>query len=108
MDLEYFYEVVEAVRSAHTSCDTVTYVIQMQEGCNAACSKVIKHIKDNTIKYLKAGWTPITVDDQVEHKALRGLNDYNIGCLLIPAESLHEWDKDPDVYIDQSPAVVCL
>jgi hypothetical protein len=80
----------------------------MQEGCNAARSEAIKRIKDNTIKYLKAGRTPIRVGDQVEHKALRGLNDRDIGRLLIPADSLHEWDEDPDAYVDQSPAVVCL
>jgi hypothetical protein len=80
----------------------------MQDGCNAARSEVIKRIKENTIKYLKAGRTPITPDDQVEHKALRSLNDRDIGRLLIPAESLHQWDEDPDAYVDQSPAVVCL
>jgi hypothetical protein len=69
----------------------------MQEGSNAARSEAIRRIKDNTVRYLRAGRTPITVDDaQVQHKSLRGFNDRNIGRLLIPAESLHEWDMDPD------------
>jgi hypothetical protein len=101
-DTSYFNDVVEAVRKAHISCDALTYVIQMQEGCNAARSEAIKRIKDNTIKYLAAGPTPIKVDAQVEHKALCGLNDRNIGRLLIPAEALHEWDADPDAYVTQS------
>jgi hypothetical protein len=48
-DTSYFNDVVEAVRKAHISCDALTYVIQMQEGCNAARSEAIKRIKDNTI-----------------------------------------------------------
>jgi hypothetical protein len=102
-DTSYFSDVVDAVRSAHTlahtSCDTSIYIIQMQEGCNAARSEAIKRIKDNTIKYLAAGPTPINVDAHVEHKALRGLNDRNIGRLLIHAEALHQWDEDPDAYV---------
>jgi hypothetical protein len=99
-DTDYIYDVISAVRSAHTSCDAMTYVIQMQEGCNAARSEAIKRIKDNTIRYLAAGRTPIKVDAQVEHKALRGLNDHNIGRLLIPAQDLHEWETDPDAYVN--------
>lgn len=72
----------------------------MQEGVNASRSEAIKRIKDNTIRYLAAGRNPIKVDQLVEHKALRGLNDRNIGRLLIPAEDLHEWDADPDAYVD--------
>jgi hypothetical protein len=78
----------------------------MQEGCNAARSETIKRIKDNTIRYLAAGRTPIKVDAVIEHKALRGLNDRNIGRLLIPAEDLHEWDADPDAYVDHFRAFV--
>jgi hypothetical protein len=80
----------------------------MQEGCNAAHSEAIKWIKDNTTQYLAAGWTPIKVDAQVEHKALRGLNDCNIRCLLIPAQDLHEWKMDPDAYVNWSCAIVHL
>jgi hypothetical protein len=80
----------------------------MQDGCNASRSEAIKWIKDNTVKYLTAGHTPIRVDGQVEHKALRGLNDPNIGRLLIPADTLHEWDADPNAYVDHSCAIVHL
>ncbi|KAF8490647.1 hypothetical protein F5888DRAFT_1637981 [Russula emetica] len=73
------------------------YVIQMQEGCNAARSEAIKRVKDNTIRYLAAGRTPVEVDAHLEHKVLCGLNDPHIGRLLIPAEDLSEWDVDPDV-----------
>jgi hypothetical protein len=74
----------------------------MQEGSNAARSEAIKRIKDNTAKYLRAGGTPVMVnDEQVQHKALRGFNDRNIGRLLIPADDLHEWDRDPDGYVDR-------
>ncbi|KAF8496387.1 hypothetical protein F5888DRAFT_1634920 [Russula emetica] len=72
------------------------YVIQMQEGCNAARSEAIKRVKDNTIRYLAAGRTPVEVDAHLKHKVLRGLNDPHIGRLLIPAEDLSEWDTDPD------------
>jgi len=96
-DGEYLNCVVDAVSSAHISCDTMTIVIQMQEGCNAARSEAIKRIKENTIKYLAAGKTPIQVDvQQVQHKALRGLNERNIGRLLIPASELEDWDADPE------------
>lgn len=107
-DAEYFSDVVNAVSNVHISYDAMMYVnnIQMQEGCNAARSEAIKRIKDNTIRYLTAGRTPIKVDALVEHKALRGLNDRNIGRLLIPAEELHEWDADPDAYVDHSRASV--
>lgn len=70
----------------------------MQDGCNAARSEAIKRIKDNTIRYLAAGRTPIIVTAQVDHKALRGLFDPKIGRLIIPAEDLKEWDADPDGY----------
>ena len=93
----YFYDVVDAVR-AHTSCGTVTNMIQMQEGCNAARSENIRRIKDNTTRYLAAGQTPVRVGEHTNHKALRGLNDENIGRLIIPVEDLHEWDQDPDGY----------
>ena len=73
----------------------------MQDRCNLACSEAIRRIKDNTVRYLAAGRTPIRVDTHVEHKALRGLNDHNIGCLVIPATDLHEWDRDPDAYVNQ-------
>jgi hypothetical protein len=55
VDTDYIYNVISAVHSAHTSCDAMTYVIQMQEGCNAAHSEAIKWIKDNTTQYLAAG-----------------------------------------------------
>ena len=75
-------------------------IIQMQDGCNSARSEAIKRIKDNTVKYLAAGRTPIAVNEaQVRHKTLRGLNDRAIGRLLIPADDLHEWDMDPDAYV---------
>lgn len=106
MDAKYFSNVVSAVSSAHISCDTITYVIQMQEGCNAAWSEAIKCINDNMIRYLTAGWTSIKVDTLVKHKALHSLNNCNIGCWLIPMEDLHKWDVDPNAYIDHFLAFV--
>ena len=73
----------------------------MQVGWNSACSEAIRRIKDNTVRYLAAGRTPVRVDMHVEHKALWGLNDHNIGHLVIPATDLHEWERDPDVYVNQ-------
>jgi hypothetical protein len=93
---QYFYEVVDAACSPHTPCVSLTNVIQMQDGCHAARSEAIKRIKDNTIRYLTAGQRPVKVDERVRYKPLRGLNDPDIGRLLIPAQDLHEWDRDPD------------
>jgi hypothetical protein len=69
-----------------------------------ARSEAIRRIKDNTVRYLTAGRTPIRVDPnwQVMDKALHGLNDPVIGRLLIPAEDLLEWDADPEVYVYRS------
>ena len=81
-------------------CSDDLIIIQMQNRCNSAHFKAIKHIKDNTVKYLAAGQTPITVNKvQVKHKMLHGLNNRTIGCLLIPADNLHGWDMDPNTYI---------
>ena len=106
-DAGYLNGIVNVVSSAHIFCDTITYVIQIQEGCNAAHSEVIKRIKEYTIKYLAAGGTPIQVDaQQVQHKALRGFNNHNnIGCFLIPVKDLEEWDVDLDGYVCQIDSV---
>jgi hypothetical protein len=32
----------------------------------------------------------------MHYKMFRGLNDSNIGCLLIPIEAVFEWDENPD------------
>jgi len=110
MNTDYVHKVIDVVRSAHTSCEARCMdVIQMQEGSNTACSEAIRRIKDNMIKYLAAGRTPIQVNiRQVQHKALRGLHNRNIGCLLIPAEDVHEWDADPDAYVDHFLAFIYL
>ena len=84
------------------------YITQMQDGCNAARSEVIRRIKDNMAKYLRAGRVPVIINAHLEHKALRGLNDPHIGRLIIPAEDLHEWDADPDVYVNLSRAFIDL
>jgi hypothetical protein len=69
----------------------------MQEGCSSARSDTIRRIKDNTGKYLGAGPIHVKVDySQIQYKALRGLNDSNIGRLLIPADQLYEWDLNPE------------
>jgi hypothetical protein len=94
-DANYLYDVLNAVRNTHISPEPLMYDSQMQDGCNAARSEAIRRIKDNTVKYLGSGRTPIVVDAQVDYKALRGLNDPNTGRLLIPADSLEEWDEDP-------------
>jgi hypothetical protein len=99
-DPAYFYGVVNAVRSAHTSCSAQIYAtIQMQVGSNMARSEAIRRIKDNMIKYLAAGQRPLKVDPdwQSSNKALHGLNHPLIGHLIIPAANLSEWDADPDV-----------
>lgn len=80
----------------------------MQEGYNAARSNAFKHIKDNTVNYLASGPKPIKVDAHIKHKGLHGLNDPNIGRLIIPAKELHEWDTDPDAYILQFHSTVYL
>lgn len=42
------------------------------------------------------------VGGHTSYKALRGLNDPFIGCLLIPADGVHQWDADPDGYVHLS------
>lgn len=64
-----------------------------------ARSEAIRRVKDNTIRYLAAGETPVMVDPQSNNKALRGLNSVEFGRLLIPAEELGEWDADPELYV---------
>ena len=80
----------------------------MQEGCIAACSDTFKHIKENTMAYLTADPKPIKVDTYITHKALCGLNNPSIRCLLIPAKELHEWDMDPDAYVHLSCLIIYL
>jgi hypothetical protein len=101
VDSDYFYKVIEEVRPVHIlTSSPMTYAIQMQDGCNAARSEIIKRIKDNTGRYLRAGRTPVEVDDtQIQHKPLRGLNNCNIGRLIIPADDVREWDLNPDSYV---------
>jgi hypothetical protein len=99
-DPAYFYGVVNAVRSAHTSRSAQTYaIVQMQFGSNMARSEVIRRIKDNMVKYLAAGRRPVRLDPnwKSSDKALHGLNHPVIGRLLIPADDLPEWDADPDL-----------
>ncbi len=66
----------------------------MQVGCNMAWSKAIRHVKENTMKYLTAGPKPIKIDSQIKDKGLRGLHDHKFGRLLIPADDIKEWDMD--------------
>jgi uncharacterized protein YktA (UPF0223 family) len=105
---EYFYKVVDAVRSsAHTPCVVLMYIVQMQGGCNTARSEAIRRIKQNTVAYLAAGRKPVKVDLQTKDKSSRGLNNPDFGRLIIPAEHLIDWDADPDAYVNpliQSPA----
>jgi hypothetical protein len=70
--------------------------MQIQCGCNASRSEAIKRVKENTIKYLAAGQSPIILSAQINHKELHGLNDPIIGRLIIPVEDVEEWDQDPD------------
>ena len=78
----------------------------MQEGCNVAHSDTFKCIKENTMAYLTAGPKLIKVDMYITHKALHGLNNPSIGCLLIFAEELHEWDVDSDAYVHLSCLII--
>ena len=93
---EYFYKVVNAVRSAHIPHNPLTYITQMQGGCSVARSESIRRIKQNIVVYLGAGRKPVQIDTQMKDKSLRGLNHPQIGRLLVPAEHLLDWDEDPD------------
>jgi hypothetical protein len=66
-----------------------------------ARSETIKRIKDNMVRYLVAGQNPVLVDVhwQARGRGSSGINDPDIGRLLIPADDLPEWDADPDVYV---------
>jgi hypothetical protein len=93
MDSEetYFYSIINEVSNLiYPTRRGITHK-QIQDGCNSARSEAIKRIKDNTVKYLKAGPAPITVDkDQIQHKALRGLNDATSGAYLsLPKASIN-------------------
>lgn len=106
-DEKYFYGVIDAVCSMYTTYNAYKGY-QIQDGCNAARSEAIKRIKDHAIRYLAAGRVPVTINAQVHHKELRGLNDSEIGRLLIPAQEVHQWDLDPDAYVHQSYAILYL
>jgi hypothetical protein len=103
-DPDYFYGVVNSVRtSAHTPLDALTNdtFLQMQIGCSMARSEAIRRVKDNLVRYLASGRRPVNVDPHwhTKDKVLRGLNDPEIGRLLIPAEDLLDWDADPHAYV---------
>ena len=95
-DFDYFYSIVNAVCGAYTHRDALTYVTQMQGGCNMARSEAIRRIKQNMIVYLAAGRNPLRFDSQSKDKSSRGLNHPITGRLLIPAEYVLDWDADPD------------
>jgi hypothetical protein len=83
----------------------LTYVTQMQGGCNAARSEAIRRIKQNMFMYLAAGRKPVKIDSQVKDKSSRGLNHPEIGRLLIPAEHLLKWDAHPNAYVHPSQSM---
>jgi hypothetical protein len=99
VDSEYLYRVLNAVRRAHTPHDVLTYVIQMQGGCNTARSETIRRIKLNIIVYLGAGQNPIKINSQ--DKSWCGLNNPVIGRLLIPAKYVTSWDADTDACVNR-------
>jgi hypothetical protein len=94
-DTELLYNVVAAVRIAHTPHSALIYVVQMQRGCSVARSEAIRRIKQSKFDYLAAGQKPVKIDSQIRDKSLHGLNHPEIGRLLIPAEYLLDGMRTP-------------
>lgn len=69
-DTEYFYKVVTEVCNVHMPQNALMYVMQMQKGCDMACSEVIRWINQSMIMYLAAGPNSVRIDSHIKDKLL--------------------------------------